>query len=381
MAEYSKTTGIHLSDDSSAAYRWATEQGGEYYAVGVGVGIAGYRADIGIIDDPFGSREDAESKRIRDKRWEWYTDDFSSRLKPSARRVILHTRWHDDDLAGRAKRQLAELGRPHIILRLPAEAETHDPLGRLPGELLWDDPGGYNYGAFLRARKQESDARTWSSLYQQNPVPDTGDFFKAEWLFAVDNAPPRESLRLYGASDYAVTSDGGDYTVHIILGLDYDGNPYLVDLWRQQAASNVWVDAFCELVKKWEPLDWAEEQGQIKSALGPYIEQRMIELEAYTARHQFPTKYDKAVRAQSFRSLIATRGLRYRGNAPWRATFENELLRFPAGVHDDIVDACGLVGQLVDQLTTPERPKVEKPVHSGYRSVSDHASPMSVKDL
>ena len=363
--------GLSLSDDSTAAYRWATAHGGEYYAVGVGVGIAGFRADLGIIDDPFGSREDAESKRIRESRWQWYIDDFSARLKPGARRVIMHTRWHDDDLAGRVKRQLADLQRPYIELTLPAEAGDFDPLGRQPGEMLWDEPDGYNYGAFLRARKQESDARTWASLYQQKPVPDEGDYFKAGWIIPVDHVPPREAMRVYGGSDYAVTADGGDYTVHGVLGVDYDGNPYLLDLWRRQASSDEWVEAWCDLVKKWKPLEWAEEQGQIRAGVGPFLDRTARQRRAHVARTQFPTRGDKAVRAQSFRGLIATHGLRIPANAPWRADVENELLRFPAGVHDDIVDMLGLFGQLLDHVRSKKRPAPpSKEKASGYRSTA-----------
>jgi hypothetical protein len=78
IASHGGDLGVTLSEDSAAAYRWATTEGGEYLAVGVGVGIAGFRADLGIIDDPFGSREDAESRRIRDRVWDWYSDDFST---------------------------------------------------------------------------------------------------------------------------------------------------------------------------------------------------------------------------------------------------------------------------------------------------------------
>jgi predicted phage terminase large subunit-like protein len=281
----------------------------------------------------------------------------------------MHTRWHDDDLAGRVKRQLADLQRPYISLTLPAEAEDYDPLGRKPGEFLWDDPEGYNYGAFLRARKQESDSRTWASLYQQKPVPDEGDYFKAEWLLPVQSVPPRSEMRVYGGSDYAVTADGGDYTVHAVVGLDYDGNPYLLDVWRQQASSEEWVDAFCDLVLKWKPIGWAEEQGQIRSGVGPFLDRRIRERRAHVARDQFPTRGDKAVRAQSIRGLCASRGLRMATTAPWRAEVETELLRFPAGVHDDIVDALGLIGQLLDKMNAPKRPKVEVRPESGYRSV------------
>src|SRR5258705_5198642 len=85
VAEHNITLGINLAQDSQAADRWATDEGGEYLAAGVGIGIAGFRADLGIIDDPFGSLADAFSEKIRDNRWDWFKNDFSARLKPAAK--------------------------------------------------------------------------------------------------------------------------------------------------------------------------------------------------------------------------------------------------------------------------------------------------------
>ena len=101
-----------------------------------------------------------------------------------------------------------------------------------PESFLWDDPNGYNYGAFLKARQRETSPMMWAALYQQRPAPEDGDYFKAAWLKTCDALPARETMRVYGGSDYAVTADGGDYTVHIVLGLDPDGRMYLLDRWR-----------------------------------------------------------------------------------------------------------------------------------------------------
>src|SRR5262245_12835683 len=86
---------------------------------------------------------------------------------------------------------------------------------------------------------------------QQRPVPDTGDYFKAEWLKSVDILPAPETIRTYGGSDFAVTSNGGDYTCHVVVGLDPQGRMYLLDLWRERASSDAWIESFCDLVKKW----------------------------------------------------------------------------------------------------------------------------------
>jgi hypothetical protein len=113
--------------------------GGEYFAAGVGGAIAGRRADLVVIDDPVRSREDADSELIRDKTWDWYKSDLYTRLKPGGRIVLIQTRWHEDDLAGRLLEDMAAGGDKWDVISLPALAESNDPLGRRPGEPLWPE--------------------------------------------------------------------------------------------------------------------------------------------------------------------------------------------------------------------------------------------------
>lgn len=355
IAEHCFMLGISPSMDSQAAGRWALDQGGEYYAAGVRTGIAGFRADLGNIDDPIRTRADADSQQVRDGIWDWYKSDLSPRLKPNARLLLTQTRWHENDLAGRVLEEMARGGDKWEVVSLPAQAEDNDLLGRQPGEWLWDDE--YGYGDFLRHEKATQIPRNWSALYQQRPTPDSGDYFKAEWLKPYDKAPVRETLTTYGASDYAVTSDGGDYTVHVVVGVDPEDNVYLLDLWREQASSDRWVDALCDLVLEWKPMGWAEEQGQIKSGVGPFLTKRQNERKAWVAREQFPTRGDKSVRAQSIRGRMALNGLYVPTRAPWYAAFRAELLSFPAGKNDDQVDSLGLVGQLLDRMVTGRKAK------------------------
>ncbi len=353
ISEYGLTLGLQIAGDNQAAGRWALSTGGEYYAAGVGVGIAGFRADLVVIDDPIRSREDADSERVRNRIWDWYLTDLRTRLKPGGRIVLIQTRWHEDDLAGRIAAEMERGGEQWELLSIPAESDgAGDPLGRPAGGFLWGDDD-YGYADRLRAEKEilcRADPRTWSALYQQRPAPESGDFFKAEWLRTVPNLPPVETMRIYGASDYAVTSNGGDYTVHAVLGMASDGRLFLLDIWRGQASSDQWVEAFCDLAAKWRPLEWAEETGQIKSGVGPFLERRMRERRVYVGRQQFPTRGDKAQRAQSIRAFMALNGLHVLGSAPFLADLRAELMAFPAGKHDDQVDALGLVGQLLDRV-------------------------------
>lgn len=359
IASEGPALGISISPTNAARDQFALEQGGEYYAVGAGVGISGFRADLGLCDDLFGSREDAWSDTVRQKRWDWYTDDFGHRLKPQAKRVLMNTRWHEEDVAGRVIAQIESGAVRGKIVTIPAKAEEGDPVGRKPGEYLWDDPAGYNYGSYLRARERETSPMMWAALFQQRPAPEEGDYFKAEWIKPYDIAPARTTLRIYGASDFAVTADGGDYTVHGVLGIDPEGRPHLLDVWRKQAASDEWVEAFCDLVLKWKPIGWAIEKGQIASGIGPYLERRKRERRAWVAMQAFPTRGDKAVRAQSIRGYMAHHGLYVPHRAPWYPTLRAELLSFPAGRHDDLVDMLGLLGQLLDVMQPGTAPRIE----------------------
>lgn len=358
---HSHMLGISVARDNAAAGRWALTSGGEYYAAGVGVGIAGYRADLAVIDDPIRSRQDADSEIVRDSIWEWYKADLSTRLKPGGRIILIQTRWHEDDLAGRLIADMRQGGEEWHVLSLPAEAELHDALGRKPGEWLWSDDSEYGYADQLQREKRVQTARNWSALYQQRPAPLTGDYFKKEWLRPYTTIPARETLRIYGGSDYAVTSDGGDYTAHVVVGLDPEGRMYLLDVWRQQTSSDVWIEALADLILKWKPVGWAEELIQITSGVGPFLTRRLRERKAWIARTQFPVREDKAVRAQSIRGRIALDGLYVPIHAPWYPDLESEMLNFPVGVHDDQVDALGLVGQLLDKMVSGAEPKRELP--------------------
>jgi predicted phage terminase large subunit-like protein len=204
---------------------------------------------------------------------------------------------------------------------------------------------------------------------QRFTASEDGDYFKAAWLKPYSTAPAKDTLSIYGASDYAVTADGGDYTVHVVVGVDPEGRMYLLDLWRKQAASDEWIEVFCSLVRRWQPREWAEEKGQIKAGIGPFLERMQRERQAFVYRRDFPVRGDKAVRAQSIRGRMAVEGLYIPQEAFWATDLRLELLAFPAGKHDDQVDALGLIGQLLDTITPGSKPHIceELSRDTGYR--------------
>jgi len=244
VAGHGPTLGVSLSPESQAAGRWQLTSEGEYFAAGVGGAIVGFRADGAIIDDPVRSHEDAYSETTREKVWDWYKSELLTRLRPGGWVVLISTRWHEDDLAGRV---LQEGG--WEVVSLPAEAEPGDLLGRQPGEFLWDDDKNYPYGEQLRGQKRALPPATWAAMYQQNPLVSGGNFFKTEWLKPYTIRPDPRTLRTYVTADFAVTEGAGDYTAICVFGVDPNEDIYLLDVWRKQAAPDESVDRLLDFVR------------------------------------------------------------------------------------------------------------------------------------
>ena len=344
---------VALAGDSRAADQWETTASGEYFAVGVGGAVTGRRADLAVIDDPLKGRKDADSITVRENLWDWYRADFHNRLKPGAAIILIQTRWHEDDLAGRILPEdydgrtdwiVGCDGERWYVVNLPALAEADDPLDREAGEALW--PGWFSR-EMLDVEKVVQGPRNWAALYQQRPAPEEGNYFRKDWWRWYETAPPLDTLRIIGASDYAVTADAGDLTVHGVAGVDPDDNLYVLDWWRDQTASDVWIETLLDLMGRWKPVEWAEEKGQIEKSVGPFIDARMRERQVYCHREQFASSADKPTRAQAFRARMAMGKVFWPRNAPWVDDVYRVLMNFPTGKVDDDVDVCSLFGRML----------------------------------
>jgi predicted phage terminase large subunit-like protein len=345
-----KVLGYGLTEDSQAAGRWATDNGGEFSCAGVGGRIAGRRADLGLIDDPVGSKEDAYSKLIRDRTWDWYNFDFRTRLKPNASVVLIQTRWHEDDLAGRI---LASEGAEWDVVSIPLIALENDPIGRKPGERLW--PEYFNDALVADAMK---DNDVFNCLWQQNPIPETGDFFKREWIEPYGyqaNELPKE-LRIYVGSDHAVSlQETADFTCLLPSGLDENDTLWILpDLFWNKADSEKVVEEMTGMMLRRRPFTWWAERGHISKSLGPFLAKRMQERGCYSYIEEVTPTRDKQTRAQSIRARMKAGKVRWPVFASWFPQALHEMLAFPAGKHDDFVDALAHLGMGLDRMLSAE---------------------------
>ena len=337
IREHSKLLGCSLAREN--AELWETTAGSRYRAAGVGGTIAGHRADVVLIDDPIRGREDAESERIRDKAWNWYTADLLTRLRPGGRIVLIQTRWHEDDLAGRILER--EPGRWRVI-KLPAIAGEDDLLGRAPGEFLWSDDE-YGYGNLLKqayARAQQTGAmRDWASLYQQEPRPADGAIFKTRQIVVEDAAPARgETVRAW---DLAATAQLGthdpDWTVGVKLRRTVEGRFYVLDVVRMRGGPDEVEATIVNTAKLDGPtvkIGLPQDPGQSGKQQVLYLTRKLLGFKVESS----PESGSKTERASPVASQVNVGNFSImRGS--WNAAFLDELASFDSGRKKDQVDA------------------------------------------
>lgn len=358
--------GTTLAKGSAAADRLVTEQGGMLAFVGRGGSSTGRGADFLIIDDPLKDRAEANSQATREELWDWYNDTMSTRLmSDTGAIIIIQTRWHEDDLVGRLTdptnpKYNAEEAATWKIIDIPAIAGEDDVLGREPGAALWPEKFGLDYLESFRRRNPVG----FSALYQQQPTPADGDFFKTEMLTGYRQTDLPKNLRIYAASDHAVgIKQDNDFTCLLIVGVDEFSNIWLLDCWWKKERTDKVVEAMIDLMKRWKPLVWWAESGHISKSIGPFLFKRMREEKTYvTVREQVPAQ-DKVARAQSIAGRASMGMVRFPTHAIWCERARSECLKFPQGRHDDFVDTLAHIGLGLDRIIRApiEQERKDKP--------------------
>ncbi len=334
---------IPLAKDKRAADEWETKVRGGVKAVGVGAGITGFGGSLVIIDDPVKNRAQAESRTMRDNVWDWFNDDIYTRLEPGASMILIQTRWHEDDLAGRLLRQSADGGEVWEKVDLPALAEDGDPLGRQIGEPLW--PQRYSRQDLEAIRRQQG-TYSFSALYQQQPVPSDGGLFKREWFQHIISRPPIGLVWARGYDLAVSTKTTSDHTASFRCAFDRSGNLYIADGFRRRIEYPEQRRYVIDRVRAERNTSHGIEKALHGQALVQDLRQdvkvrgRPIEAIRVDA--------DKITRALAWAGL-AEDGKVLLVQGTWIDDFVDEVCSFPYGSHDDQVDAVSLAVRMLSR--------------------------------
>ena len=345
--------GLSIAHDNGAASEWtiAGHEGG-VLSVGRGAGVTGRPCDLLIIDDPLKDRAEADSLTIRDTCWDWWTDALSARLAPGAPVVLILTRWHEFDLAGRLIADDAAAG--WRVLNIPAQCEdaNTDPLGRQPGEYMISARGRST--AQWEQRKKTAGSRTWAALYQGRPSPAEGGIFKREWWQQYDT--PQWLIR----DDGSYWATGFD-EVLISADLTFKGTDHsdyvAIGVWARRNAEAWLLDQICDrwdfvtTLKRFEALCAKWPQATLKlvedKANGPAL----ISMLGKRIPGIVPVTPEggKEVRANAWAPLVEAGNVWIPSSrlAPWASDYIEQHAAFPNAAHDDMVDQSS---QAVDRL-------------------------------
>jgi predicted phage terminase large subunit-like protein len=350
-----------LDPDSQSAEAWLTTGGGGYVAAGVGGGITGKGAHVLVIDDPVKNREDAESQNNREANWDWYTSTAYTRLAPGGGVLVILTRWHDDDLAGKLLRAGSEGGDEWTVVKYPAIAEEDEEF-RATGDAL--HPERYDVEALQRIQRAVG-PRDWSALYQQNPVADDGDYFSRSMIQYYDSDDiDLDRMKFYCAWDLAIgKKDRNDYSVGMVVGIDEMEHIYVVDVVRGRFDGFELVEQILDMYELWRPSIVGIEKGHIEMALGPFLEKRVRERGLYEAyfKDLKTGRRDKEARARAIQGRMQQGMVHFPRNEIFTGPLVAELLRFPNGVHDDQVDALAWLGLMMTEFAVFTAPVIREP--------------------
>ena len=323
--------GIGLQSDSKAAGRWATNKGGDYFAIGVGGTVTGKGADLLIIDDPHSEQEAklaSNDPEIFDNVYEWYTSGPRQRLQPGGAIVLVMTRWSDRDLTGKILKSSS--GEDWEVIELPAIMPSGNP--------LWPEFWPLKE---LLAVKEEIGIYKWNAQYQQTPTGEEGAIVKREWWkrWKGASAPPCDFI--LQSWDTAFTkSDRADYSACTTWGIFHlnedpkDINIILLDAFRDKYEFPELKKAALDAHREWEPDTCIVEA---KAAGAPLIfELRRMGIPIY---EYTPTRgNDKFVRLNSVTDLFKS-GKVWAPEMHWADEVIEEIARFPNAEHDDYVDS------------------------------------------
>ena len=379
-----------IRPDARGVEEWLTTQRGRYRAVGVGGGITGTGAEILIVDDPIKDYAEAQSEIIREAAYNWYTSTARTRLSPGGGVLIIQTRWHDADLSGRLLSDRALLIENGVdsdeiddweVVSYPALAE-HDEwmypnstihigpdTADIPLEAKLLRPAGEalhpeRYSSLeLRRMRNTMPPVQWNALYQQNPVPESGEYFSKDMLRYYGDLPgAKDEYAYFMAWDLAIgEKSSNDWTVGTVCASHYTGNIYILDMVRARMNVHGIIAAMMDMARKWPSIQvMGIEQGQIYKTMAPLVKEAMVrEKVRFSLSEDLKPVTDKLMRARPLQQKMQMGFIQFPSSQPWSAMIEREMLRFPNGTNDDIVDSLAWLARM-SMVISPPKPKTLK---------------------
>jgi phage terminase large subunit-like protein len=377
---------VKLKSDADSKKKWYTEQGGGVYATSAGGAVTGFGAgslaDLGdelraqlseedaqleaeiddfftdsitepldsslfygaiVIDDPI-KVTDADNENARNLVNKRLNNTIKSRRNSrNTPLVIIMQRLHEDDMAGFVLAGGMEETFCHLNLKAcDEEAKTS----------LW--PAKHSFEELMKIKA--ADHAVFMAQYQQDPTPDEGTFFMANWFegkrFRLGEEPTR--LIKYGAGDYAVSADQGDWTEQAIAGFDIQENLYILDWSAARVTIDKSIDTMMQMFLDHDPMLWAGETGVIRRAMEPYILKEQQRRRTFFKLEWLPSTKSKAVNAKAFQGLCSA-GKVYIPYGSWGDDLIAQLLKFTGRGDkvDDKVDVCGIFGRLLGSTLGP----------------------------
>ena len=333
--QYAKTfPNVNLRSDSKAAGRWATNAGGEYFAIGVGGTVTGKGADLLIIDDPHSEQEAAlaaTSPEIFDKVYEWYTSGPRQRLQPGGAIIVVMTRWSKKDLTGKILQSMIDKDGEHWeVISFPAILPSGNPLW----PEFWSLPE-------LEALRLELPAGKWNAQYQQEPTSEEGAIIKREWWKLWEpEKPPRCEFVIQSWDTAFTKSERADYSACTTWGVFYlnenpnDPNVILLDAYKKRMEFPELKEKAFNYYKEWEPDAFIVEAKASGAPLIFELRAMGIPVQEFT-----PSRgNDKMVRINSVSDLFAS-GKVWAPATRWADELIEEMAAFPNSDHDDLVDS------------------------------------------
>lgn len=343
--EYADIFKTRLRDDSKSKAKWLTEEGGGYTATGVGGAITGRGADLAVIDDPFKNREEAESKTIRDKVYNWYTSTLYTRLEKNGAIILILTRWHQDDLAGRLLKAMEEGKEQWEVIKFPAIA-IKDESHRKQGEALW--PEKYDIDA-LENIKANIGVYDFNALYQQTPIAsETQEFKEEQWKYrTLEEVLALQTYRTLTIDTAISQKASADYTGLCLNFTDKENN-WNIKAWKEKIGPMELIDLLFNLHERFRLDKIGIEKTIYLQAIKPFLDEEMKRRNRFLPIVELT--HNQVAKETRIRGILPRYGAgsvyHITGNA---SDLEEEQISFPKGVHDDVLDAEAYQLQIAKQ--------------------------------